>query len=258
MEFYESVSGARMHAAFIRPGGVNSWLNFETVMRDIYLFIVDFFKRVDEYEDMLTINRVWNDRLRNVGIVLYDQALTWGFTGVMLRASGVNWDLRLIEKYDGYNLVDFFIPIGFIGDCFDRYKVRMEEMRQSSSIIYSVLELLYYFRFAQQNYVNNFKVVPPTRPWMKFSMESMIHHFKLYSEGFFVKKEDTYSVVEAPKGEFGVYLVSNDTNRPYRCRIKAPGFLHLQGLDIMCKNSLLADLVTIIGTQDIVFGEIDR
>jgi len=258
MEFYERVSGARMHAAFIRPGGVTSWLNMNTIIKDIHMFNEFFCKRIDEYEDMLTANRIWNDRLRNIGIVSYEQALNWGFTGVMLRGSGVNWDLRLIEKYDGYNLFDFFIPIGFIGDCFDRYKIRMEEMRQSSLIISNVIHMLNKNKYGQQNYVNDNKIVPPTRPWMKFSMESLIHHFKLYSEGFSVQKEDTYAVVEAPKGEFGVFLVSNDTNRPYRCRIKAPGFLHLQGLDMMSKGLLLADLVTIIGTQDIVFGEIDR
>lgn len=258
MEFYERVSGARMHAAFIRPGGVTSWLNIDTIIKDIYMFNEFFCKRVDEYEDMLTLNRIWNDRLRNIGIVSYEQALNWGFTGVMLRGSGVNWDLRLIEKYDGYNLFNFFIPIGFVGDCFDRYKIRMEEMRQSSLIISDVINLLINNKDKQQNYVNDNKIVPPTRPWMKFSMESLIHHFKLYSEGFSIQKEDTYAIVEAPKGEFGVFLVSNDTNRPYRCRIKAPGFLHLQGLDMMSKGLLLADLVTIIGTQDIVFGEIDR
>jgi len=258
MEFYERVSGARMHAAFIRPGGVTSWLNMNTIIKDIYMFNEFFCKRVDEYEDMLTLNRIWNDRLRNIGIVSYEQALNWGFTGVMLRGSGVNWDLRLIEKYDGYNLFDFYVPIGFVGDCFDRYKIRMEEMRQSSLIISDVINMLSENKYKQQNYVNDNKIVPPTRPWMKFSMESLIHHFKLYSEGFSVQKEDTYAVVEAPKGEFGVFLVSNDTNRPYRCRIKAPGFLHLQGINMMIKNCYLADLVTIIGTQDLVFGEIDR
>jgi NADH dehydrogenase (ubiquinone) Fe-S protein 2 len=259
MEFYERVSGARMHAAFIRPGGVASWLNFNTVLRDIFQFNEHFAKRVDEYEEMLTSNRIWNERLRNIGVVSYEQALDWGFTGVMLRGSGVSWDLRLIEKYDGYHLFDFFVPIGLVGDCYDRYKIRMEEMRQSSFIMFNVIEMLFkYGNRPHENYINDNKVVPPTRPWMKFSMESLIHHFKLYSEGFSVQKEDTYSVVEAPKGEFGVYLVSNDSNRPYRCRIKAPGFLHLQGLDFMTRGSLLADLVTIIGTQDIVFGEIDR
>lgn len=258
MEFYERVSGARMHAAFIRPGGVLSWLNFNTIVQDILDFNNYFFKRIDEYEDMLTGNRIWNDRLRNVGIVSFDQALDWGFTGVMLRGSGINWDLRLIEKYDGYYLTDFFIPVGEIGDCFDRYKVRMEEMRQSSLIIFQIIDYLFNNIGKEYNYINDNKIVPPTRPWMKFSMESLIHHFKLYSEGFSVKREESYSIVEAPKGEFGVYLVSNDTNKPYRCRIKAPGFLHLQGLDMMTKDLLLADLVTVIGTQDIVFGEIDR
>lgn len=258
MEFYERVSGARMHAAFIRPGGVNSWLNFYGIINDISVFNKTFNKRIDEIEEMLTGNRIWNERLRNIGIVSYDQALNWGFTGVMLRGSGVSWDLRLIEKYDGYGLYNFYVPVGSAGDCFDRYIIRVEEMRQSVSIIDNVILDLFKLRTEQDNYVNDNKIVPPSRPWMKFSMESLIHHFKLYTEGFSVSKGDTYSVVEAPKGEFGVYLVSNDTNRPYRCRIKAPGFLHLQGLDFMSKGLLLADLVTIIGTQDIVFGEIDR
>lgn len=258
MEFYERVSGARMHAAFIRPGGVNSWLSFHGIVQDIFNFNKQFRKRIDEIEDMLTGNRIWNERLRNIGVVTYDQALNWGFTGVMLRGSGVSWDLRLIEKYDGYGLYKFFIPVGSNGDCFDRYVIRIEEMRQSVSIIDNVILDLSSTRDKQENYVNDNKIVPPSRPWMKFSMESLIHHFKLYTEGFSVPKGDVYSVVEAPKGEFGVYLVSNDTNRPYRCRIKAPGFLHLQGLDFMSKGLLLADLVTIIGTQDIVFGEIDR
>jgi len=258
MEFYERVSGARMHAAFIRPGGVNSWLNYYGIIKDILVFNKHFRKRIDEIEDMLTGNRIWNERLRNIGVVSYDQALNWGFTGVMLRGSGINWDLRLIEKYDGYGLYNFFVPVGSFGDCFDRYVIRIEEMRQSVSIIDNVIFDLFNMRDKQENYVNDNKVVPPSRPWMKFSMESLIHHFKLYTEGFSVMKGDVYSVVEAPKGEFGVYLVSNDTNRPYRCRIKAPGFLHLQGLDFMAKGLLLADLVTIIGTQDIVFGEIDR
>lgn len=258
MEFYERVSGARMHAAFIRPGGVNSWLNVYGIINDIYLFNQTFRKRIDEIEEMLTGNRIWNERLRNIGVVSYDQALNWGFTGVMLRGSGVNWDLRLIEKYDGYGLYNFFIPVGSFGDCFDRYIIRVEEMRQSVSIIDNVIYDLLKTIDINENYIKDNKIVPPSRPWMKFSMESLIHHFKLYTEGFLVPKGDVYSVVEAPKGEFGVYLVSNDTNRPYRCRIKAPGFLHLQGLDFMSKGLLLADLVTIIGTQDIVFGEIDR
>lgn len=258
MEFYERVSGARMHAAFIRPGGVNSWLNYYGIINDILAFNKTFNKRIDEIEEMLTGNRIWNERLRNIGIVSYDQALNWGFTGVMLRGSGINWDLRLIEKYDGYGLYKFFIPVGSYGDCFDRYIIRVEEMRQSVSIINNVIYDLFKTIDHKDNFVNNNKIVPPSRPWMKFSMESLIHHFKLYTEGFSVPKGDAYAVVEAPKGEFGVYLVSNDTNRPYRCRIKAPGFLHLQGLDFMSKGLLLADLVTIIGTQDIVFGEIDR
>jgi NADH dehydrogenase I D subunit len=234
MEFYERVSGARMHAAYIRPGGIN------------------------EIEDMLTNNRIWNQRLRNIGIVSYEQALDWGFTGVMLRGSGVLWDLRLLQTYDGYNLFKFQIPIANNGDCFDRYMIRIEEMRQSLSLMKQVVYTLRCFRQFDHHIVKDKKIVPPSRAFMKYSMEALIHHFKLYSEGFSVPKSDSYAVVEAPKGEFGVYLVSNDTSRPYRCRIKAPGFLHLQGLDFMSRGHLLADLVTIIGTQDIVFGEIDR
>jgi len=258
MEFYERVSGARMHAAFIRPGGITFGLNYDSIIKDIYTFFITFPKRIDEIEDMLTGNRIWNDRLRHVGIVSYEQALNWGFTGVMLRGSGVFWDLRVIEKYDGYGLYKFSVPVGWVGDCFDRYNLRVEEMRQSVVIINQVISDIWKADKYKVYNVNNNKIVPPTRPWMKFSMESLIHHFKLYTEGFSVPKGDVYSVVEAPKGEFGVYLVSNNTNRPYRCRIKAPGFLHLQGLDFMSKGLLLADLVTIIGTQDIVFGEIDR
>jgi NADH-quinone oxidoreductase subunit D len=176
----------------------------------------------------------------------------------MLRGSGVLWDLRLIQNYDGYNLFKFCIPITKNGDCYDRYIIRIEEMRQSLSLMKQVVYFLRCFFQFDHQLVKDKKVVPPYRAFMKYSMESLIHHFKLYSEGFTVPKSDAYAVVEAPKGEFGVYIVSNDTSRPYRCRIKAPGFLHLQGLDFMSKGHLLADLVTIIGTQDIVFGEIDR
>jgi len=257
MEFYERVSGARMHAAYIRPGGVSKNLP-RGLLSDILCFSNNFSFRIDEIEDMLTTNRVWNERLRNVGIVSFDQALNWGFSGPMLRASGIAWDLRLLDNYDGYNLFNFFVPIGFFGDCYDRYLIRIEEMRQSLRIMKQAIFFLRYLDDTGDNVINDNKIVPPSRAFMKYSMESLIHHFKLYSEGFIVNKNDSYAVVEAPKGEFGVYLVSNDSSRPYRCRIKAPGFLHLQGLDFMVKGSLLADLVTIIGTQDIVFGEVDR
>jgi NADH dehydrogenase (ubiquinone) Fe-S protein 2 len=257
MEYYERVSGARMHAAYIRPGGVHQNLP-KGLLFDIYDYTYRLKKRINEIEEMLTNNRIWNQRLRNVGVVDYKNALDYGFSGVMLRGSGFFWDLRLLEAYDGYNLFKFFVPIGSYGDCYDRYLVRIEEIRQS---IYLINQLVYYLRVfcrIDHHAVKDNKIVPPSRAMMKYSMESLIHHFKLYSEGFSVVKNEVYSVVEAPKGEFGVYVKSNDTSRPYRCRIKAPGFLHLQGLDFMTKGHLLADLVTIIGTQDIVFGEIDR
>ena len=257
MEFYERVSGARMHAAYIRPGGIYKEIPYGFMM-DIWHYIYRLKKRINEIEEMLTNNRIWNQRLRNVGIVSYKQALDWGFTGVMLRGSGVLWDLRLLQNYDGYNLFKFYILVTRNGDCYDRYMIRMEEMRQSLSLIKQVVYSLRCFVQFDHQIVKDKKVVPPHRAFMKYSMEALIHHFKLYSEGFNVPKSDAYAVVEAPKGEFGVYLVSNDTSKPYRCRIKAPGFLHLQGLDFMSKGHLLADLVTIIGTQDIVFGEIDR
>jgi NADH dehydrogenase I D subunit len=257
MEFYERVSGARMHAAYIRPGGVHRDIPYGFYM-DIWDFIYKFKKRINEIEDMLTNNRIWNQRLRNIGIVSYKQALDWGFTGVMLRGSGVIWDLRLLQSYDCYNLYKFNIPVAKNGDCFDRYMIRVEEMRQSLSLMKQAIYSLRCFKQMDNRIVRDKKIVAPSRAFMKYSMEALIHHFKLYSEGFSIPKSDIYAAVEAPKGEFGVYIVSNDTSRPYRCRIKAPGFLHLQGLDFMSKGHLLADLVTIIGTQDIVFGEIDR
>ena len=257
MEFYERVSGARMHAAYIRPGGVAKNIS-HTLFFDISVFVRQFFKRIDELEDMLTSNRIWNIRLKDIGVVRYDQAFDYGFSGAMLRGSGIPWDLRVLESYDGYNLTRFFVPVGINGDCYDRYMIRIEEMRQSLFIMEQVLYQIRYLDMVNNFSIRSNKIVPPTRAFVKFSMESLIHHFKLYSEGFVVEKGDAYSVVEAPKGEFGIFLVSNSTSRPYRCRIKAPGFLHLQGLEMMCKDLMLADMVTIIGTQDIVFGEIDR
>lgn len=257
MEFYERVSGARMHAAYIRPGGVAKNIS-HTLFFDISVFVRQFFKRIDEIEDMLTGNRIWNVRLRDIGMVNYKQAFDYGFSGVMLRGSGIPWDLRLLDSYDNYNLLRFFIPVGTKGDCYDRYMIRIEEMRQSLFIIEQVLYCIRYLDLVGNFAIRSNKVVPPTRAFMKYSMESLIHHFKLYSEGFAVEKGDIYMSVEAPKGEFGIFLVSNGTSRPYRCRIKAPGFLHLQSLEMMCKDLMLADMVTIIGTQDIVFGEVDR
>ena len=258
MEFYERVSGARMHAAYIRPGGVAKDLR-RSMWRDMRNFFGSFEKRIDEIEDVLTKNRIWNDRLKNVGVVTAEQALNWGFSGVMLRGSGIMWDLRILEKYELYNFFSFYIPVGRYGDCYDRFLLRIEEMRQSLKILSQFLFWMQWHQYVRREYrTKDNKIVLPRRAFMKYSMESLIHHFKLSSEGFSIKKGEIYSVVEAPKGEFGIYLVANGTSRPYRCRIKAPGFLHLQGLDFMSKNLLLADLVAIIGTQDIVFGEIDR
>lgn len=253
MEFYERVSGARMHAAYIRPGGVAQDLPVG-LSEDIFKFCQQFASRIDEMEEMLTNNRIWKQRLVDIGVVTADQALDWGFSGVMLRGSGVSWDLRKTQPYDVYNQMNFDIPIGTRGDCYDRYLIRVEEMRQSLRIIMQCLNEL------PQGIVkiDDKKITPPSRSQMKQSMESLIHHFKLYTEGFVVPASETYTAVEAPKGEFGVFLVSNGTNRPYRCKIRAPGFAHLQGLDFMSRNHMLADVVTIIGTQDIVFGEVDR
>ena len=253
MEFYERVSGARLHAAYIRPGGVAQDLPLG-LSEDIYRFARQFASRIDELEEMLTGNRIWKQRLVDIGVVTSDQALDWGFSGVMLRGSGVAWDLRKTQPYDVYDKMDFQVPVGSRGDCYDRYLIRVEEMRQSLRIILQCLQEMPQGEIK----ADDRKITPPPRTHMKTSMESLIHHFKLYTEGFSVPAGETYTSVEAPKGEFGVYLVSNGTNRPYRCKIRAPGFAHLQGIDFMSKNHMLADVVTIIGTQDIVFGEVDR
>ena len=253
MEFYERVSGARMHAAYVRPGGVAQDLPLG-LSEDIYRFAQQFSSRIDEMEELLTSNRIWKQRLVDVGVVTADSAFDWGFSGVMLRGSGVSWDLRKTQPYDVYGELDFQIPVGSRGDCYDRYLIRLEEMRQSVRIIMQCLNEMPRGMVRS----NDRKLNPPARSQMKQSMESLIHHFKLYTEGFTVPAGETYTAVEAPKGEFGVYLVSNGSNRPYRCKIRAPGFAHLQGLDVMSRNHMLADVVTIIGTQDIVFGEVDR
>ena len=253
MEFYERVSGARMHAAYVRPGGVSLDLPMG-LCEDIFKFAESFSVRLDEMEELLTNNRIWKQRLVNIGIVSAKDALDWGFTGVMLRGSGISWDIRKNEPYEIYQLLDFNIPIGINGDCYDRYLIRMEEMRQSLRIILQCINNLPEGPIKSDDR----KITPPSRIEMKDSMEALIHHFKLYSEGFSVPVGETYTALEAPKGEFGVYLISDGTNKPYRCKIRAPGFSHLQGLNFMAKGHMLADVVTIIGTQDIVFGEIDR
>ena len=253
MEFYERVSGARMHASYIRPGGVQQDLplNF---LEDLFQFVTAFTIRIDEFEELLSNNRIWKQRLVNIGIVTKKEALDWGFSGVMLRGSGIPWDLRKSQPYEVYDKTPFDIPVGTNGDCFDRYLIRIQEMRQSLRIILFCINNIP----EGQIKIDDKKITPPSRFEMKNSMEALIHHFKFYTQGFDVPKSSTYVTVEAPKGEFGVFLKSDGSNRPYRCHIKAPGFVHLQGLPFMSKGHMIADVVTIIGTQDIVFGEIDR
>ena len=253
MEFYERVSGARLHAAYIRPGGVSQDLPLG-LLDDIYMFSEQFSTRVDEMEELLTGNRSWKQRLVDIGVVSAKDAKDWGFSGVMLRGSGVSWDLRKTQPYDVYSSIDFDVPVGTNGDCFDRYLIRIEEMRQSLRIISQCINTIPEGPVKS----SDAKIVTPSRSQVKNSMESLIHHFKLHTEGFSVPSGETYSATEAPKGEFGVFLISNGSNKPYRCKIKAPGFNHLQALDFMSKGHLVADVVTIIGTQDIVFGEVDR
>jgi NADH dehydrogenase (ubiquinone) Fe-S protein 2 len=253
MEFYERVSGARMHAAYIRPGGVSQDIPLG-LLDDIYIFIEQFHTRIDEMEEMLTGNRIWKQRLVDIGVVSAKDASDWGFSGVMLRGSGVHWDLRANQSYEVYPDLDFTVPVGTNGDCYDRYLVRVGEMRQSLNIISQCISQIPEGSIK----IDDRKITPPSRNQMKQSMESLIHHFKHYTESITVPSGETYTATEAPKGEFGVFLVSNGTNRPYRCKIKAPGFGHLQALDFMAKGHMIADVVTIIGTQDIVFGEVDR
>ncbi|MBY0273273.1 MAG: NADH-quinone oxidoreductase subunit D [Alphaproteobacteria bacterium] len=253
MGFYERVSGARLHANYFRPGGVHKDLP-PGLAEDIMAFANRFPKVIDDLEGLLTDNRIFKQRTVNIGAVTAEQALDWGFTGPMLRASNVAWDLRRNQPYEIYDQLEFFIPVGQNGDCYDRYLVRMEEMRQSVRIIKQCLEKMPKGPVK----VDDYKVTPPPRAKMKTSMEALIHHFKLYTEGYHVPKGETYTVVEAPKGEFGVYLVSDGSNRPYRCKIRPPSFAFMQAFDFMTKGHMLADVPSIIGSLDIVFGEIDR
>lgn len=253
MEFYERVSGARMHAAYIRPGGVSLDLP-KGLLGDIFLFAQQFSDRIDEIEELLTPNRIWKERLKNVGVVTKKQAEEWGFSGVMVRGSGINNDLRKNQPYEVYEKLNFNVVLGKNGDSYDRYLIRIEEMRQSLHLINQVLNKMP----GGPVKTDNQKIIGSSRAIMKTSMEAIIHHFKLFTEGFVVKANEIYTSIEAPKGEFGVYLISDNTSKPYRCKIKAPGFLHLQGLNLMSQKHLLADIVALIGTQDIVFGEVDR
>lgn len=280
MDCYEAVSGARMHAAYYRPGGVyrdlpdtmpkyaespwrkgkelariNEWR--EGSMLDFLdAFADDFPKRVDEYETLLTDNRIWKQRTVGIGVVTPEQALAWGMTGPMLRGSGIAWDLRKKQPYASYADLDFDIPVGTHGDCYDRYLVRVEEMRQSARIMKQAVAWL------RANpgpvMVDNFKVAPPAREEMKGDMEALIHHFKLFTEGYSVPAGEVYAAVEAPKGEFAAYIVSDGANKPFRLKLRAPGFAHLSSMDAIVKGHMLSDVVAMIGTYDVVFGEIDR
>ena len=280
MDCYEAVSGARMHATYYRPGGVyrdlpqtmpqykaSKWRSKREAKRlnkaregSLLEFIESFTQRfpgcVDEYETLLTDNRIWKQRTVNIGVVSPERALQLGFTGPMLRGSGVEWDLRRKQPYEVYDELEFKIPIGINGDCYDRYLVRIEEMRQSNEIIKQCIDWL------RNNHgsvmLDDHKVTPPPRAEMKDDMEALIHHFKLFTEGYCLPKGEVYSAIEHPKGEFGIYLVSDGANKPYRIKIRAPGFPHLASLDEMVKGHMLADVVAVIGTQDVVFGEIDR
>jgi len=253
LNFYERASGARFHAAYIRPGGVTQDIP-AGLLEDIADFADKFPKYLDDTETLLNGNRIFKQRMVDIGIVTPEEAMDWGFSGPMLRGSGFAWDLRKSQPYEIYNELDFDIPVGKNGDCYDRYLVRMEEMRQSINLIKQCIARMPGGPVRTEDR----KVTPPPRAEMKRSMEALIHHFKLYTEGYKVPKGETYTAVEAPKGEFGVFLVSDGTNKPYRCRLRAPGFTHLQGLDFMSKGHMLADVVNIIATQDIVFGEVDR
>ena len=253
MEFYEKVSGARLHANYFRPGGVYRDMP-NGLLNDIKEWAIKFPKFIEDLENLLSDNRIFKQRTVDIGIVSAEDAVDFGFTGPMLRASGVKWDLRKEEPYEIYDKLDFEIPVGKNGDCYDRYFVRVEEMKESLKIIHQCIDNIPKGHVMIQNN----KITPPKRKLMKTSMESLIHHFKLYTEGYKVPKGETYTSVEAPKGEFGVYLISDGSNKPYKCKIRAPGFAHLQAMDFCSKGHMLADVVAILGSMDIVFGEIDR
>jgi NADH-quinone oxidoreductase subunit D len=257
MVFYERASGSRMHAKYFRVGGVHQDLP-EKLIDDIYAFCDPFLKVCDDIDSLLTENRIFKQRNVDIGVVSLDEAFAWGFSGVMVRGSGAAWDLRKSQPYECYAELDFDIPIGKNGDCYDRYLVRMQEMRESTKIMKQCCELLKAPGGQGPHGAQNKKVVPPKRAEMKRSMEALIHHFKLYTEGVHVPPGEVYAAVEAPKGEFGVYLVADGSNKPYRCKIRAPGFPHLAAMDHLNKGHMLADVSAILGSLDIVFGEIDR
>jgi NADH-quinone oxidoreductase subunit D len=257
MVFYERASGSRMHAAYFRVGGVRQDLP-EKLIDDIEAFCDPFLMVCDDLESLLTDNRIFKQRNVDIGVVKLADAWAWGFSGVMVRGSGAAWDLRKAQPYECYAELDFDIPIGRNGDCFDRYCIRMEEMRQSIRIMRQCIDKLRAAEGQGAVSISDNKIVPPKRAEMKRSMEALIHHFKLYTEGYHVPAGEVYAAVEAPKGEFGVYLIADGTNKPYKCKIRAPGFAHLQAMDFLCRGHLLADVSAILGSIDIVFGEVDR
>ena len=257
MVFYERASGSRMHANYFRVGGVHGDLP-EKLLDDIWAFCDPFLKVCDDLEDLLTENRIFKQRNVDIGVVSLADAWAWGFSGVMVRGSGAAWDLRKAQPYECYSELDLDIPVGKNGDNYDRYCIRMEEMRQSVRIMKQCLEQLRSSEGQGPIMIMDNKIVPPKRGEMKRSMEALIHHFKLYTEGFHVPAGEVYAAVEAPKGEFGVYLVSDGTNKPYKCKIRAPGFAHLQAMDFLSRGYMLADIAAIMGSLDIVFGEVDR
>ncbi len=257
MVFYERACGARLHAAYFRPGGVHQDLP-QDLIDDIEAWCDPFLQTVDDIGALLTDNRIFKQRNVDIGVVTLDECWAWGFSGVMVRGSGAAWDLRKSQPYECYEEFDFDIPIGKNGDCYDRYLIRMEEMRQSVSIMKQAIAKLNAPEGKGPVSNTDNKVVPPKRGEMKRSMEALIHHFKLYTEGYHVPEGEIYAAVEAPKGEFGVYLVSDGSNKPYRCKIRAPGFAHLQAMDFICRGHQLADVSAILGSLDIVFGEVDR
>jgi NADH-quinone oxidoreductase subunit D len=257
MVFYERASGARLHANYFRPGGVHLDCP-PKLIEDIGLWCAPFLKVCDDLQELFIENRIFKQRNVDIGLVSLEDCWRWGFSGVMVRGSGAAWDLRKSQPYECYEEMDFDIPVGRHGDNYDRQVIRMEEMRQSTKIMLQCVEKLMAADGQGPHAANDGKVVPPTRPEMKKSMEALIHHFKLYTEGFHVPAGEVYAAVEAPKGEFGVYLVSDGTNKPYRCKIRAPGFAHLQAMDFLCRKMMLADISAILGSLDIVFGEVDR
>jgi NADH-quinone oxidoreductase subunit D len=257
MVFYERASGSRMHAAYFRVGGVHQDLPTKLI-DDIEAFCDPFLTVCDDLEALLTGNRIFKQRNVDIAVVKLEDAWAWGFSGVMVRGSGAAWDLRKAQPYEVYSELDFDIPIGKNGDCFDRYCIRMEEMRQSVRIMKQCIAKLREPAGQGPVSVADNKIVPPRREEMKRSMEALIHHFKLYTEGYHVPAGEVYAAVEAPKGEFGVYLVADGTNKPYKCKIRAPGFAHLQAMDFLCRGYMLADVSAILGSIDIVFGEVDR